>query len=133
MAVPPVSFRPTAHRRPLALGADHRPSPLRISSLGPRLWPLARPAHCLASQRPLTTDQLAAEQLAAEQLAAGRLRRLRRFALEGLATAMATGFLTSLALAHPAVLRDAPITTLERIATPLLGAGGSATPLGDCP
>jgi hypothetical protein len=128
MAVPPVSFRPTAHRRPLALGADHRPSPLRISSLGPRLWPLARPAHCLASQRPLTTDQLAAE-----QLAAGRLRRLRRFALEGLATAMATGFLTSLALAHPAVLRDAPITTLERIATPLLGAGGSATPLGDCP
>jgi hypothetical protein len=131
MAVPPVSFRPTAHRRPLALGADHRPSPLRISSLGPRLWPLARPAHCLASQRLLTTDQLAAEQLAAGRLR--RLRRLRRFALEGLATAMATGFLTSLALAHPAVLRDAPITTLERIATPLLGAGGSATPLGDCP
>jgi hypothetical protein len=46
---------------------------------------------------------------------------------------MATGFLTSLALAHPAALRDAPTTTLERTLAPLLGADPGSYPLSDCP
>jgi hypothetical protein len=92
-----------------------------MASLGPRPWPLGRPAACQGSLQRLSDERLAAR------------RRLRRFALEALATAMATGFLTSLALAHPAALRDAPTTTLERTLAPLLGADSTINPLSDCP
>jgi hypothetical protein len=90
-------------------------------SLGPRLWPLGRPGACQGAQRRLSAERLATR------------KRLRRFALEALATAMATGFLTSLALAHPAALRDAPTVTLERSLAALLGADRRSNPLSDCP
>ncbi len=79
-AVPPVSFRPTAPTtsRPIVAGTIHRPRPRPMASLGPRLWPLGRPAACQGSLQRLGAERLAAR------------RRLRRFALEALATAMAT-------------------------------------------
>lgn len=55
-------------------------------------------------------------------------RRLRQRLSEALVTALATTFLTSLALAQPAMLRDAPATTWQRLTQPLVGA-----PLIDCP
>jgi hypothetical protein len=118
-----VSFRTTASTtsRSIETGAIHRPRPRAMVSLGPRHWPLGRPTACQGWQ----------ERLGAERLAARR--RLRRYALEALATAMATGFLTSLALAHPAALRDAPTVTLERTLAAVLGADRGSHPLSDCP
>ena len=61
--------------------------------------------------------------------------RRRRFLVEGVVTLLATTFLTSVALAQPAVLRDSPATTLANIGAQLLpGLAGSPTPLlHDCP
>ena len=56
-------------------------------------------------------------------------RRLRRRWLEAMLTALATTFLTSLALAHPAVLRDSPSTTWQRAFAPAV----DGTILVDCP
>jgi len=61
--------------------------------------------------------------------------RRRRFLIEGVATVLATTFLTSVALAHPAVLRNDPGTTLQAVGAQLL-PGLVASPnslLHDCP
>jgi hypothetical protein len=61
--------------------------------------------------------------------------RRRRFLIEAVATVLATTFLTSLALAHPAVLRNDPGTTLQAVGSQLLPSlVASPTPLlHDCP
>jgi hypothetical protein len=61
--------------------------------------------------------------------------RRRRFLIEAVATVLATTFLTSLALAHPAVLRNDPGTTLQTVGSQLLlSLVASPTPLlHDCP
>jgi hypothetical protein len=61
--------------------------------------------------------------------------RRRRFLVEGLVTLLATSFLTSVALAKPAVLRDSPATTLASIGAQFLpGLVSSPIPLlHDCP
>jgi hypothetical protein len=61
--------------------------------------------------------------------------RRRRFLVEGVVTLLATTFLTSLALAHPAVLRNDPGTTLQAVGSQLLpGLVASPTSmLHDCP
>jgi len=61
--------------------------------------------------------------------------RRRRFLVEGVVTLLATTFLTSVALAQPAVLRNDPGTTLRNIGAQLMpGLAGSPTPLlHDCP
>lgn len=61
--------------------------------------------------------------------------RRRRFLIEAVATMLATTFLTSLALAYPAVLRNDPGTTLQAVGSKLLpGLVASPTSLlHDCP
>jgi hypothetical protein len=61
--------------------------------------------------------------------------RRRRFLIEAVATVLATTFLTSLALAHPAVLRNDPGTTLQAVGSQLLTSlVASPSPLlHDCP
>ena len=61
--------------------------------------------------------------------------RRRRFLIEAVATVLATTFLTSLALAHPAVLRNDPGTTLQAVGSQLLPSlVASPSPLlHDCP
>lgn len=58
---------------------------------------------------------------------ARRLRSRRR--LEAMLTALATTFLTSLALAHPAALRESPASTWQRAFAPAV----NGTILIDCP
>lgn len=103
----------------------------------PRLAPvtLHRPrARVLASRRLGTSLRRAPQPFRSAHRIDPWLRR-RRFLIEGVATLLATTFLTSVALAHPAVLRNDPGTTLQAVGSKLLpGLVASPTPLlHDCP
>lgn len=102
-------------------GTSHQPLNLPLHRPSAGLLVRLELHRRLNSSRPCATPR----QLAAR-------RRLRQRLLEAMATALATTLFTSLALAHPAVLRDAPTTTWTRLMAPV-AAGDAGQPLIDCP
>lgn len=112
MAMPSQASRIRLAGHPVPKLRRHRPQGLTLAGLSPRLL--------LRRSRPVRPCQ-AGPAIAAR-------RRLRQRLIEATLTALATTFLTSLALAQPAVLRDAPATTWQKLTLPAVG-----TPLIDCP
>ncbi|MFM9102149.1 MAG: hypothetical protein ACKOPS_12825 [Cyanobium sp.] len=105
----------------------------RLTGTSQRLLsrPLHRPSAGLLVRLDLHRRLISSRPCATPRQLAAR-RRLHRRMVEAMATTLATTVLTSLALAHPAVLRDAPTTTWARLMAPV-AAGEAGQPLIDCP